>query len=216
MQKIYSVSTLFLFSVLLFSCQNDTAHVKEQFGEGIIQSEDSVVIFYKSITFIPDKKNIDTSKLKTDVSLFFYQPYAGKVHTIKTFEKINNWPAAWQTHLAYSENLVGFSLKNTRKNKRNENEGIYLYNIGKSKIRKIEDHGEKFWISPDEKLLLYHLINENRKTYRLYGYDTEEDKTSLYNESQPMIKNIEWLENGKAALLITEKKDSAIRIDLKN
>lgn len=207
---------LFLAISILGGCSKKTSEIKEEFGKGVILQEDSSVVFFKSYTFLPEDNNIDSTELETNLSLFYYNPYSGKVKKIKEFKKIENWSEKWNTHIDYSNNIIGFSIQNTDRKKSTDNEGIYLYDIQKSTTRKIEDQGARFWISPDGSLVLYHLSSPESDLFQFYGYDIDEDKKSLYTENQPVIKNIEWLENGKAALLITEKEDSTIRIDFKN
>lgn len=207
---------LLLAIILLAGCSKDTSQIEEKFGKGIILQKDSAVVFFKSYTFLPENNNVDSTNLETDLSIFYYRPYSGKVKKIKEFKKIKNWSDNWLTHIDHNKNSLGFSIENPKKEKATSNEGIYLYNMQTSTITKIEDQGARFWISPDGNLVLYQLSRRGNDIFQLYGYDADEDSKSLYNENQPLIKNIEWLENGKAALLITEKEDSTIRIDIKN
>jgi dipeptidyl aminopeptidase/acylaminoacyl peptidase len=172
-------------------------------------------LFFKGLTFYPEKDKIDTSKLKTKLKLILYSPYKKESTLIKDFELIEDWPKKWETHLDYNKNLIGFSLNNTKNKKSSDPEGIYLYNRKNGKIDKIENNGSNFWISPDGKLVIYHLYDEKTDSYKLYGYDVETKKHNLFEEAQPKIKNVEWLKKGEAALLQTEEKDSTILIDFR-
>jgi hypothetical protein len=210
----YSVS-LFFLCLILIGCQEQAAHVDEQFGEGMIIPKDSSVAFFKGFTFYPDQTKPDTSKLKTRLSLYLYHPSQGKASIIKEFGTIKNWPADWKTHLDQGQDLIAFSIQNKQHKRPGKDEGIYLYHLESQNLKKIEDTGNNFWISPDAKLIIYHKLDKDSEQYNLYGYDTDSGKRNLLDEGQPRIKDVEWLRDGEAALLMTEEKDSTILINLK-
>ncbi len=215
MHKIRFISSVLLFSFFLFSCEQPPSHIDEQFGNGIILTRDSSVAFFKGMTFFPEGSDKDTSKLKTKLNLYHYKPYKAKAQLIHSFGIIKNWPEEWETYLAQSNDLIGFSLANTKKSRINKEEGIYIYNLTTGKTNKIEETGQTFWISPDGKLIIYHLYDEESESYNLYGYDLEKESRSIYEEGQPKIRNVEWLRDGEAALLLTEEKDSTIVVEFK-
>jgi len=215
MKKTILYLSIILIVLTFSQCQNNTAHIDEQFGQGIILQQDSAVLFFKGLTFFPEEKKIDSTKLKTKLNLYLYKPYTGETELIKKFDQVKNWPGAWETFLDYNGNYIGFSLNNIKNKKLAEEEGIYLYDRNKKETNKIEEVGTKFWMSPDYKLIIYHLFDEESNSYQLYGYDTEEKKRSLFEEAQPKIKNVEWLKKGEAALLMTEKEDSTILVEFK-
>ena len=215
MKKLSFSFTLIILMFGLNNCQQELAHIDEQFGHGIILEDDSSVLFFKGLTYYPEGDNIDTSKLKTKLKLYLYHPKKGESRLIKEFDIIKNWPQIWESYLDYNDEIIGFSLKNTEKERQQSQEGIYVYHRKTGKTNKIEETGTHFWISPDGKLVIYHIFDEETNSYHLYGYDTENGKRTLFEEAQPKIKNVEWLKRGEAALLMTEKEDSTILVEFK-
>lgn len=220
MKRTILLITLFL-AVILTGCYESTPKLEENYGPVAFNAEKNQMAFLKGHKiycapkpinkFFGDKKN----KIKySQVKLYRYNLQNHELVELHNFETLKGWPSQWKNQLKWKQNYLLLSLQKEtgESDHQREKDGFYMYDLNKQKISRIDQSAENFWLAPDKKLMLY-LVKKNEK-YNLHGYDLNSKLKNILNNNIPRIDNLQWLKDGKAALIYGTAKDSVLKINI--
>ena len=220
MKHIIPIITLFI-AVMLTGCYKSTPKLEENFGPAAFNAQKNQMAFLKGHKiycapkpinkFFGNKKN----KIKyNQVKLYRYNLQNQELVELHNFETLKEWPSQWKNQLKWQQNYLLLSLKKETGATDHEEKkgGFYMYDLNKQQISRIDQSAENFWLAPDKKLMLY-LVKKNGE-YNLHGYNLNSEIKNILNKNIPKIEKLQWLKDGKAALVYETAEDSVLKINI--
>lgn len=215
--KTFQRSGLILLTVLLQSCYQEVPNISEDFGAGIHNQDSTEITFIKGfkayfppegVTRFPDGGQ--PNMLLEKVYLYNYHLSSHQLKVIAELGHLKGFPSRWKNRIQRRNHWVVYSLTPVSLRDTNSSvQGLFIIDLRNASKQKIENFPEKFWISPEDDLLLY-TLPKSKQTVDLYSYHLISEKKQLLNSGIPSIKNLTWLTRGKAAAILYNQTDTSI------